>query len=58
MSIENCVCLQGSKRLWTDLSIVNLTKSKDLYRLGCVFLDCGYKITKPEVPQSLDACLS
>ena len=44
MSIENCVGLQGSKRLWTDLSIGNRRKLKVFYPLGCVFLGFGYNL--------------
>ena len=51
MSIENRVGLHGSKRLWTDLSTGNLTKSKDLERSGCIFLGFGYKIPeKLQIP--------
>ena len=49
MSIRNNVSLQGSKRLWTGLSIGNLTKSKDLQCLGCVFLGFGRKITEKKI---------
>ena len=47
IELENCVCLQGSKKLWTDLSIGNITKSNDLITFGLyVFLGFGYKITE------------